>query len=370
LDPPVAKELALTRLFSRTALISLLLAAVVGISACGGSSGGGGAQAIVKQTFSGTHKKVTSGNIALTLGVTSQPSTSGAVSVKLNGPFQSTGTGQLPSFNLALVINVKGQAISAGAVSTGQAGFISFEGQDYSIPAPVFAQFKQGFLQAESQNKSAKGKSGLSALGINPADWLNNLKSEGTTDVGGTNTNHVSAQLNVASLLNDLSQILAKAGSLGVNTAGKVPTQLSAQQRQAIESAVKTSTIDIYSGKDDSILRRLSLTIGIAPKAGESANVNFDLQITGVDQPQTIAAPTNVQPLSKLKSSLGGLGGLGSLLGGSGASASGAGGAAPATPAPASSSASSTSAQAYLACVQAAGSDSAKAAQCLSLVAK
>ena len=90
---------------------------------------------------------------------------------------------------------------------------------------------------------------------------------------------------------------------------------------------MKTAHIDVYTGESDHLLRKLAVTLDIAPPSGAASGVSevkldFSLTINDVNQPQTITAPQNAKPLSDLTGQLGGLGlSLGGL--GSGSSSSG-----------------------------------------------
>jgi hypothetical protein len=356
----------------RSSLVVALVSCVAAVAACGSSSSssGGSPQQVVKDTFSGKHMKVTSGNIALSFDLTPNAGTTGPVSFKLKGPFESQGTGKLPKFDLALTISAKGTTISAGATSTGDAGFLTFQGQAYSLPPTVFAAFQQGYLNTQSQQKNNPNAGGVKALGINPANWLTNEQSQGSADVGGTSTNHVSASIDVPRLLTDLSTVLGKASSLGVNTS-RLPSSLTPQQIQSVQSAIKSSSIDIYSGQSDKILRRLTMSLNIAPPSGKGGAFTFDLQLTGLNSAQTINAPSNPKPLSDLKSALGGLGtgSLGNLLGGASGGASSGGTTTQGSGSPSTGGGvSAAKTQAYLSCIQAAASNTSAAAQCLALL--
>jgi hypothetical protein len=371
------------RLIPRASLAVAVVATAFIVTACGSSgssSSSGSAQQVINETFSG-HKKVTSANIALSLNVTPKSTSGTPVSLTVNGPFQSNGSGQLPSFDLSLGVNIRGQSINAGAVSTGTAGYLLFQGQAYTVPANTFASFKQGFLHSQS-TPGQHPTSSLSSLGINPRNWLTDLKSDGTSSVGGTTTDHVSAGLDVPTLLTDLATALSKAKTSGLNTTGApVPTTLTPAQRQQIQSAIKSATVDVYSGQSDHILRRLTMNLGIQSptNAASSDTLALDLQLTGLNQPQSISAPANPQPISNLRSALGSLsgllggltggasGGLGGSTGSSGSGATGAGGAGTGLGA---GSPSAATAQAYLRCVAGAGSNPAAASKCLSLLHK
>jgi hypothetical protein len=346
--------------------ISLLLAAVA-LVACGGSSSGTGGkkvssttdpQKILADTFSASGKKVESGkfNMTLKLDVSGGSSTlNGPVNVTLGGPFESQGKGKVPKFKVDLAFAGAGQNIKAGATSTGDKGFLNYNGQDYAVPDNVFKQFASGYTQAQSQNKSKGGT--LKELGIQPQTWLKDAKVDSSSSVGGTDTVKVSGGVDVPKMLDDLNTLLGKAGSLGLPNAGTLPSSLTAQQKTQIEKAVKSASVEIETGKDDSILRRIAFTLDIsdATGSGGKANVAFDLSLTDLGQSQSISEPSSTKPLNDLLSQLGGLGTALGGLGGSSSSSSGSG-------------SSSAAAGKYTQCVKDAGTDVSKAQQCASLL--
>jgi hypothetical protein len=350
---------------ARLPLVAFVLAAVAALTlaACGG---GADPNKVLNQTFSG-NKQVRSGRVdlSLTLKAEGVPQLQKPVTIKLSGPFQGQG-GSLPQFDFALALSASGQSFSAGAVSTGDKGFLKFQGQSYAVPVNVFASFKQGYEQARSQQRQRGAQNpSLASFGVNPRDWLKDPKSEGDADVEGTSTNHISAKVDVGKLLDDVNRILQRTRGR-LPQAQTLPSGITAQQRKTIENAIKESSFEVYSGKDDHVLRRMvvKLTFSVPETARRQAsglkggNIGFDLTLAGLNQPQTISAPAAARPFSdltsRLRSSLGGLaGGAVTPSGGAAAPSGGTGNA---------------KAQQYLQCLQRAGGDVSKAQRCAALL--
>jgi hypothetical protein len=343
--------------------LALLLAAMA-LVACGGDDKDTGGKAvsstsdpqkILDDTFSGGDKKVESGKFDLTvkLNATGGGSTlNGPIDVKLGGPFQSEGKGKVPKFDIDLEFSGAGQNIKAGATSTGEKGFIAFNGQEYAVPDDVFKQFSQGYVQAQSENKSSKGT--LKELGISPQNWLKDPKADGDSTVGDTDTVKVTGDIDVPAMLDDINTLLSKAGSLGIPNTGQLPSKLTDEQIKQVEDAVKSASVEIETGKDDSILRRIAFTLAIEDPAGSGgkADIDFELSLTDLGEDQEVSEPSDTKPLNELLGQFGGLGGLGALTGGSG----GGGGA------------SSDAAAKYSECVQKAGSDQTELQKCADLL--
>ena len=195
-------------------------------------------------------------------------------------------------------------------------------------------------------------------------NWLKDPTVVGTESVGGVDTEHVTAQLDVNALLDDVDGLLAKfhnqipAGAGAA--AGQIPDKLPADVRQKIESAIKSAKVDVWTGKDDKTLRKLALALSIEPQGSgnvKSATVALSVELDDLNAPQTIEAPSNPRPLNELlgqvQGLLGGAGlGGGSSLGGS----SGAG--------------SSAQVDKYAQCLQSAGGDATQIQKCASLLTK
>jgi hypothetical protein len=348
--------------------LALALVAALSLAACGG--GGGDATKVLNQTFAGG-KKVRSGqlNLALRIDAKGSRQLGGPVTIKLSGPFESQTAGTLPKFDFQLGLNATGSRnFSAGAISTGDQGFLKLSGRSYQVPPNVFASFKQGYEQSQKQGQQKSQNRSLSSFGVDPRQWLKDSKVEGDADVEGTNTTHVSAKVDVPKFLDDVNRILAKAGQLGLSQSRQLPNGITAQQRQTLQKAIKDTKFDLYSGKDDHVLRRLvvKLTFEVPKSASAQANgltggdLTFDLTMAKLNQPQTIAAPATSRPFSELSGQL--RAALGTSASGGGTSSTAPGGTTTTAPG------GNAQAQRYLQCLQQAGGDVGKAQKCAALL--
>jgi hypothetical protein len=353
-----------TRLIRPAVLLAAVGALAAVLVACGGGSDD--PMKLLKQTFSGDHK-IKSGKLNVSIDVAAKgvQGLTQPVKISLTGPFQSQGSGDLPNFDLNLTFSGGGQSFSAGAVNTGEKGYLEFQGQAYEVPTNVYDQFKQGFEQAQDKGKSNNRGNALKQLGLDPLDWLKDPKTEGEEDVGGTNTKHVSADIDVPKFVDDLNVLLQNASKLGAQNASRLPQGITAQQRQQIENAVESATFDVWTGADDNTLRKLQLKLSIQGSNGQSGDLGFAVEIDDLNSNQTINAPANAKPLADLNRQLGGLG-LGGALGGTGGS--GSNGSSGSGSGSSGSSANSEKLQRYTQCLQSAGGDAAKAQKCADLL--
>jgi hypothetical protein len=297
-------------------LLALLLSLAAVTGACGGSdedaSSSTDVNELLTQTFTGS-KEVKSGNLDLSLKLEAQGGESqldGPVSVSLSGPFQAQDDGRLPKFKLDAAFEGAGQSIKAGATSTGDKGYLSFQGTDYVVEEQVFQQFKAGYEQAQKQG--SQDKQTFASLGMDPRKWLTDPKNAGEAKVGDDDTIKITGGVDVAKLLDDINNALGKASSLGLQ-GGQVPEKLTEEQKRQVTEAVKTPRVEIYTGKADQILRRMVVNLGVDDKSsGTSGIVGFDVSITDLNEDQDIAEPADAKPFSELLEKLGGLGVAGS----------------------------------------------------------
>ena len=347
-------------------LLALLAALALGVAACGG----GGDEAsedtdvdtLLSDTFKGD-KDVKSGKLDLKLDIDAKGAeVEGPIKLSVSGPFQSEGDKKLPTFKIDFAFEGAGQSIKAGLTSTGTKGFVNFQGNDYVVSDQVFKQFKAGYEQAQSQQGNKETQS-LSSLGLDPRQWLTNPKNEGEAKVGDDDTIKITGGVDVNKLLDDVNQALKKTRELGVQGTDQLPTQLTAEQRKQVVDAVKDPKVEIYTGKEDKILRRMVVALGIVDTQNEagSADIKFDLAISDLNEDQEVSEPSGAKPFDQLLSQLGGLGlgGLGGAGGGAGGGGSGGGG---------SSGSNNANLEKYSQCVADAGNDVAKARKCADLL--
>jgi hypothetical protein len=137
----------------------------------------------------------------------------------------------------------------------------------------------------------------MQRLNIDPSKWITDLKNEGTEDVEGTKTIHISGEADVPQIVDDLKTIAQRAGSaVGNVDLGRL---------NQLDDVIQSGDVDINSGESDKLLRRFQVSFDLKPPAGtpgapDSLTLDAQLNLADVNQPQTIQTPANAQPLQNL----------------------------------------------------------------------
>jgi hypothetical protein len=332
---------------SRIRLLSLAACALLGAAVVAGCGGGGGdedPQQVLDETFS-NDETVSSGVLDLSLSASAEGDEGGSIDASIGGPFQGDEQqeGEFPQFDLAVSASGEGQGLGfdfeGGLIATSDQAFVGYQDNTYEVPAAFFDQIKKASEQAQSQAQQQGDSEDAGAvfeqLGLDPSGWLTNLENEGDEDVEGTETIHIHGDADVPAILEDVQNLSEQAGE----------GELDRDEVAMVADAVDDAGIDVYSGKDDRILRKLDLNLALSPPEDDdsgvdSVDVEFSITLSDVNQEQTIEAPSDVQPFSGLERALGlppgilegalsgqlGGGSLGGGLGGGGLGGGGGGG--------------------------------------------
>jgi len=299
--------------FRTLTILLALIALATAFAACGGGSDD--PQTIVDEA---TLQGIESANLELALGLGIQGSEGGHVDVDLAGPFESESEAELPKLDLALTAKgfAGGEKIDfeGGLTLLGDKAYVGYAGTEYEVDPATF-NFVRSVIRrrAGTPNPAAEATACQEAAAeMELSGLVENLKGEGSADVGGTSTNKVSGDLDVAGAVDaaiELSETPACSEQLRAVGSLASPAKLE-KRRGELESAVKSAHVELYVG-DDHIVRRISVEAKVEPQKGKasakakSIEVEFDLKLTGVNEEQTIEAPASSKPLSALFVKLG-----------------------------------------------------------------
>jgi hypothetical protein len=222
-----------------------------------------------------------------------------SVSASLNGPFQSQGKNKLPKVQLNAKLQGGGQNFSAGVTWLGDKGYVNLQGTDYEVSGLVAKQFQAGYEEGVKQQK--KGGDEALLLGIDFSKWLKNGRNEGEAKVGDTDTIKLTGEADVAQVIADVQRIAAKARTLDLPGTEDVPAKLTPEEEKEIVDSVKKFAIEVYTGKEDRILRRLVVNADLQDQASkDTAHLVFDLTLNAVGEDQDFTAPKDAKPFSEL----------------------------------------------------------------------
>ncbi|HMJ73491.1 MAG TPA: hypothetical protein VK471_09035 [Solirubrobacterales bacterium] len=295
-----------------------LIAVGVGLAACGGGSdkSSESPQTVLDEA---TLQGIESGDIDLSLGVKAQGPEGGNLNVSLSGPFQGEGKGSLPQLDMTAKAkgNFNGKDIDfdGGLVLLPNTAFVNYEGTEYEVDPTTFSFVESTLAQAQREGGAETGSDGVAACQeefgrLKVADFLENGSNEGGADVGGTSTTRVSGDLDVSGAIDSVLEVVeSQACRTQLAAAGPLPSKSEVDKAKSqVADAVKSAHVDVYVGDDD-IVRQISAQLQIEPQNGgsgpKSVEIELDLKLSEVNEEQTISAPSNAKPLSRLFLKLG-----------------------------------------------------------------
>ncbi len=260
----------------RTAIPSALL---VVLTSCGGGSGGGSDDALAETAR--RLGEIRSARIDLRLTATSEAA-KGPVGFTLSGPFALPEKEGLPVADVRVAELRGATSVESRFVSTGQAAYVVANGR--TTPVPGDAGISVG---------GASG-GGLGELRID--GWLRDPSVSDGGDVGGTSTDKISAGLDVARAFDDVARLGERLGARAL--AGLKP--LDDRARAQLERAARDARIEVWTGKEDRLLRKLVLSVtltaaGEVPEGLRSlvpVSLSLSLDLAAVNEPVKVEPPS------------------------------------------------------------------------------
>lgn len=284
------------------AKITLLLIAAIGVlgllAGCGGSGGSDAdPQQVLDDALGAGGDSVTSGVLDLSLDLASTGDQAGHITASIKGPFQSNGTGVLPSVDLDATANFDSAgttgAFSGGLTLTSEGAYIGFEGKEYQLDDSAYQTLSAAYQQSAAQQASQTSQGTLQDFGVDPQSWVTDLSNEGTEDLDGTEVVHVSGTADVPKIISDLNNVAQQTGQA---------QQLDPSVLSGLQDTVSAATIDVYATTDGYALRRIDFSITLADPTGGAGDVTIKVSL-GISDPngdQQITAPTDALPFSDL----------------------------------------------------------------------
>src|SRR5829696_5765990 len=284
----------------------LVVLAVCVLSSCGGGDDQESVEDLLDQAFSG---QIDSADLKLEAEIELNGLLKDPIKIEAEGPFR-TNDGKLPSADIELRVGSGGggQTITSGVLTTGDRVFLKFQDVYYEQPPAQVRETNRSLRKNGGRNAKPLGE-----LGLDPRSWLAEAKDEGDAEVAGVDTNHVSGTLDVTSLMRNLNKFVRRS-STALGSGQDAPAPLTGADIRGLSEAVKDPSFDVYVGKQDNLIRRVSGRIEFdIPEADQDGlgglkggSIKFSVELHDVNGDQAIEAPTHSRPLSTLTDSLGG----------------------------------------------------------------
>jgi hypothetical protein len=307
-------------------MIGATLALALVASGCGGgkkddstsaatvattASGNGSPESILNSISTNTSatgpQKIT---LNLKLGVDGDPKDpsvaaflSKPVTLTLDGATDGTAKKTDLTFSVAA-----GPLAFDGAVrQIGDQAWLQLNGKWYTLPADALSSSSGDSSSSGGQSKF-DAQQLIAAFG-KPGSIIKDAKLDGTEDVGGVKSDHISGSVDIAALVKGLTTAMSSVGSTSTPIS---PADLQSSVTQ-LQQYIKGATVDIFVGQSDHFVHKLATKIdGSIPsdqQAGSGISgfdLSFDVSSVGTDSPN-VSAPDNPAPYAQLQSDIGGL---------------------------------------------------------------
>jgi hypothetical protein len=259
----------------RLALIAFAAASLAG---CGGSNG----SSVVSETTRNLGK-IHSGVLDMKLTVT--PHGGGRpFGFEIKGPF-SLRPGKLPLARVAYTQVANGRSGTATFVSDGKRAWVLSSLGTRQLTATQAAP-----LMSAARAFGSPG-GGLSTFDVGA--WIDHAKVSDGKLVHGAPTDEVTGDLDVVAAANGLMGFAA--------LAGRDATRIEGADAARLRKAVRSSSVDVLTGKDDRLLRRMTLSADLGfdvPAAlkralgtNVGAKIDFLLAVTDPNAPVVVHGP-------------------------------------------------------------------------------
>jgi hypothetical protein len=208
--------------------------------------------------------------------------------------------------------------LEQGVTITEDNAYLEVGGEAYELGARRFGRIREAIgaqtETAESAEESSASITELCARALEQAGletsscdidlttWLTNLTNEGTEEVGGVETVHISGDADVEQILTDVGELLS--GFTGGALEGFDPAALG-----SFSDLISQASIDVYSGVEDRLLRGLDadVVVDLSTFSGlgvrvpfDTINLNLSAEVSSVNEEQTIEPPADPRPYEDL----------------------------------------------------------------------
>ena len=164
--------------------------------------------------------------------------------VGLSGAFERGAANDVPAIDLHAQMRASGRFLAGGFVAVNEKAYVTSGDDAWQLPTEIWDPVK--------------------APALHPENWVRDAETVGRDQLDGVETTHVSASVDMQSMARDLGR--------------SVPDG--------------EGRLDAWV-ESDGLLRRLSARLG--PASSAPGRVDVELNLTAVNEPQTIEAPAEVR---------------------------------------------------------------------------
>jgi hypothetical protein len=228
---------------------------------------------------------IRSGNLTISF-VMADEVTATDVGFTISGPFSLGSEGSPPVADLTLEQVSGSKTTTSRFVLDGDAAYAVVDGRTYELPPDRHAAFAAFAQQPED---------GLLAS-LDLARWIERPRVARQGSVAGEPTDVIVGDLRGVEALAGITSLLANAGA-----ADAVPQLPVDADRERLENAIRSGTIEIEVGRNDGILRRVEVEVALAPVEPDLATLaqvrlRFEVRIERPNDPVDVEAPSSAEP--------------------------------------------------------------------------
>jgi hypothetical protein len=263
-------------------VVALLAALLLSFAGCGAN--GGSAHEVLSETASNL-SEIESGTLFMRLVASGTNGLRAESGFELEGPFSLGEGGPLPVAEIEYRKIAGAEQATATFISTGEEVFVRAGGVTFEVPRSMLAD--------EGGVAGSEAVAGLGELRIE--DWF----IDPDLSEGGEGVDGVRARLDVVAAVNDLLELVRAFGAADLGL-------LEGRSAEQLERSVRSGRIEVLTGKDDRLLRRLTIDVDLGPQGpreleqalGElgGARLRFEFGVSDHNEPVEVEAPRTAVP--------------------------------------------------------------------------
>jgi hypothetical protein len=272
-------------------LLAIVAAGAFCAAGCGSGSGGD-ADSALRQTAAKL-ADIRSGNLDFRIAVEPKGRDTERVGWEVKGPFELGAAGRPARFQVEYTQRRGDQEATVTVTLTGGKAYVALGDETYEVPA----------ARAQALTQAGTALSGGEGLGnLDIRTWLQNPELSDGDDVGSDATDRISADVDVGAAARDLLALAEQTGSGSLGS-------LSTADAKTLSDAVDHASVEVLTGEDDRLLRRLHLELDLgldvpdplraALGAVVGAAVDLELTIEHPNEAVSIETPPDAHPTSE-----------------------------------------------------------------------